>query len=363
MIKVLFELKQLYYWAMMKPIYDELAQDKNYLLKIRVGENHTRVAGLFLKADKPRIEKELMKEGYEITNKVTGFDFVFCGDTLKNPEEFGNALLCHVDHSISIKTQRYRSLAKQTDVRYLRFVEGQYRIDKFKEFGIDKNIDIYNIGTPKLDGYFKSSYSSKPVYDKLNLDVNKKTILYAPSYKPTSIFELGEVITSTKMSDKYNVLIKLHPYSWAGKYASHKQNRFIQKLVKNNSHVILIPKEDHNVVPYLFAADTLISDASGVINEFLVLGKCGVIFDLNYSELTHSDGEAVLAENLDNWLGDAFVHIHQPQDIFKAIETAINPTSDQIKEIERIKDYICHLTDGNATKRIKKVLEERFSKK
>ncbi len=359
MIKVLFDVKQLYYWAMMKPIYDRLSEDDNYQLAIRVGENHTRFLGIFLVSDKKKIETQLRQAGYNVSNNTVGYDFVFCGDTLKNPEEYGKAILCHVDHSISIKSQRYRSLARQSNVRYLRFVEGRYRIDMFKKMGLSDNIELHVVGTPKLDAYFTGEYSNRDFLLNLGLDPTKKTVLYGPSYKPTSIFDLGKQITSKSLTDKYNVIIKLHPYSWAGKYASHKQHKYIQKCVKANPNVVLVPKSDHNIVPYLFAADTLISDASGVINEFLVLEKCGVIFDKGFSEISHSDGEPVLVENLQEWLADIFVYINKAEQLESAIETAINPDNARKKKLLDKKNYLCNLTDGKATDRIKAILEEK----
>ena len=348
---------------MMKPIYDELAKDAGYELAIRVGENHTRFMGIFLISDKKKIERDLREDGYNVTDNTQGYDFVFCGDTLKNPEEYGDAVLCHVDHSISIKSQRYRSLAKQSNVRYLRFVEGQYRIDMFGKMGLSDNIELHVVGTPKLDAYFSGKYSNREFLENLGLDPEKRTVLYAPSYKPTSIFDLGREITSKALTDKYNVIIKLHPYSWAGKYASHKQHKYIQKCVKSNPKVVLVPKSDHNIVPYLFAADTLISDASGVINEFLVLEKCGVIFDKGFSEISHSDGEPVLVENLQDWLKDIFLYISSPGELEKAIEQAINPDAERKSKLLEKKNYLCNMTDGKAVKRIKTILEEKVKRK
>jgi len=80
------------------------------------------------------------------------------------------------------------------------------------------------VGLPKLDTLFDGTYNRKMLIKEYNLDPKKKIILYAPSYKPTSIFTIGKEVVS--LSSKYNLIVKLHPYSWSGKYASHSQHRF-----------------------------------------------------------------------------------------------------------------------------------------
>lgn len=360
MIKVLFDLKQLYYWAMMKPICDELQKDSNFETAIRVGSNHKKIAGIFLISNKKKIEKELKSQGYKTTNQTTGYDFVFCGDTLKNPKEFGNAKLCHVDHSISIKSQRYRSLAKQSNVKYIRFVEGNYRLDKYKELGLDKQLELFMVGSAKLDEYHGNKFNKRKWSTKLNINNSKPIVLYAPSYKPTSIFDLGKEICSKSLSEKYNIIIKLHPYSWAGKYASSKQSRYISKLVNKNPNIILVPEHEHNAMPYLFLADTMISDASGVINEFLAINKCGIIFNKNYSKINHSDGQPVITEDLSSWLKGAFIHCNSANSISNCIGQAINPKPKQIIEIKKAANYICSMQDGKAATRIKEILLNKY---
>ncbi|MEA3318327.1 MAG: CDP-glycerol glycerophosphotransferase family protein, partial [Bacteroidota bacterium] len=288
MKKILFYIAQEYYWPSLEPIYREFEKDGNYELYLSIGKNQKRFLYLFLISQKEKIENTFKNKGYKITNNTEGFDAVFCGAQVRNPLQFGDTKLINVDHGPGIKSLRYRHLLKQKDTKYICFVEGKYRIEKFKKYGLDKIHDVFDTGLPKLDKFFNGYFDRNKLIEEYNLDKNKKTVLYAPSYKPTSIFLIGDKIAS--LLDKYNVIVKLHPYSWSGKYASHSHHRFFERLRKKHSNLHLVMPEKHDIMPYMYIADTMISDGSSVINEFLAMEKCGIIVDLPIE--SHSDGKS-----------------------------------------------------------------------
>src|SRR5207245_8160161 len=76
----------------------------------------------------------------------------------------------------------------------------------------------------------------------------------------------------------YNLIIKLHQYSWRGKYAPHWHHTIYERAVTHYPHAVLIPVDDYNILPYLYAADTLISEASSTMFDFVALDKIGIIF-------------------------------------------------------------------------------------
>lgn len=356
MIRVLFEVVQEYYWTSMEPIYRVLAQDPRYELSLRIGPNHSRFLGVFLVSHKRQIEDSYIKDGYNVTDDISGFDVVITGDTIKNPEEYGNALLCNVDHGPCIKTLRYRNLLKQENTKYIVFAEGKYRIEKLKKYGLDKKHKIIDIGLPKHDPLFNNEFKREEIVKRYNLDPSKKIIVYAPSYKPTSIFMVGDKLPL--LLDKYNVLVKLHPYSWAGKYASHAQHRFFEKLCARYPQLRLVHRDEYNILPYLFVADTMISEGSSVINEFLALGRCGIIVNLPDEKLCHSDGQPHLEENSRDWLKESFVHLNDPEDLVGAVEEALYPDASRLQALERDKKYIYTYTDGKSSIRLKAAIEE-----
>ncbi|MCK4695227.1 MAG: CDP-glycerol glycerophosphotransferase family protein, partial [Candidatus Cloacimonetes bacterium] len=231
MIKALFDLKMEYHLNSIFPLYQELAKDKNYDIRIRVGKDPEKILGLFLISKKEKIVSYLKKQGYELTNNTKGFDVVISCDALKKPEKYGDVIRITLDHGVGIKTSRIRNIVKQPDFSYHVFLEGQYWFDYIKSLGWENKADFHITGLPKLDPLFwKGFYDNKKLNSKLGFDPDKKTVLFAPSYKPSCIDFIKEKIVD--LIPKYNLIIKLHPYSWSGRYAPHSHHRFYEKLAE-----------------------------------------------------------------------------------------------------------------------------------
>jgi len=357
MIKVLFDLKKEYYFNSLFPVYDALKEDADYDIYFNVGKDHKRFLGIFLIEQKNEIEERLAAKGLKFTDDVSGFDVVICGDALKNPERYGDTIRIHLDHGVGIKTLRIRNVYRQNDYHYHVFLEGQYWLDYIKSVNMDDRSTFYVTGIPKLDPFFWDGYYDKEkLLKQTGLNPARKTVLFAPSYKPSCIRYVQEKITD--LLQKYNLLIKLHPYSWAGKYAPHSQHRFYEKLAKEYDDVCLIDKDDFDIYPYLFLADTIISDTSSVVNEFLALGRHGVIYVLPEKNILHSDGMPVLSVEQDDWLKGAFTHAHSPDEILPAVDLALNPTTEMREKLKEYRDYFFTGLDGKSGKRVKEEIDK-----
>jgi len=357
MIKVLFDLKKEYYFNSLYPMYLELSKDPKYDIYFHVGKDHKRFLGIFLISQTREIESKLKKKGLKITSETSGFDLVICGDVLKHPEKYGECVRVHLDHGVGTKTLRIRNIKKQPDYHYHVFLEGQYWYDYIKSLGWENTADFYITGIPKLDPLFwKDYYNPVQLREKIGLDKTKKTVLFAPSYKPSCISFVQSRITELLL--KYNLIIKLHPYSWGGKYAPHSQHKFYEKLAADNPDVFLIAKEDFDIYPYLVLADTIISDTSSVINEFLALGKHGVIYVLPMNKLKHSDGMESVSIEPDKWLKGAFSHMFKPDDLIPAVEKALNPTEEMKQKLQEYQDYFFTGLDGKSSQRVKAKIDE-----
>lgn len=359
--RILFYIAQNYYWTSMEPIYEAFRADEHYDLALYLESNSKRVLKVIPVSQKKKLEKKYHEKGYTISKSTKGYDAVFCGAPVKKPKRFGDAILCNVDHGPGIKTLRYRHFLKQPDTQYVCFLEGPYRLDKFKKYGLDKIEAIYDVGLPKLDVFFNGFYNRERIIKHYGLDPHKKTVLYAPSYKPTSIFDIGEQVV--QLSGRYNVVVKLHPYSWAGKYASHNQHLFFENLKDRYPDFFLAPEAEHNILPFMFIADTMISDGSSVINEFLALERCGIIYNLNDDQLKHHDGQPLLEDKSSQWLQDAFIHINDPSQIEQAVGEALNPTTKRLEQIKKDKAYIFSYTDGRSSRRVKQTVDALLKQK
>lgn len=362
MKKILFDLKKEYYFNSLFPLYQALDKDPNYDLSIKIGKDQKRFLGVFMISEKGRIESNLLRKGYQVTDKTDGFDAVICGDALKHPGKYGNTIRIHIDHGVGIKTLRIRNIVRQKDFRYHVFLEGKYWYDYIKSLGWENRADFYITGIPKLDTFFwKNYYNNEKLIKKIGINPKKKTVLFAPSYKPSCIkFIKAEI---TKLIPKYNLVIKLHPYSWGGKYASHSQHKFYERLARKNRNAYLIPQNDYDIYPYIFLADTLISDTSSVINEFLALGKYGIIYVLPHENLNHSDGMPVLSIAPEKWLEGAFPHMFKPEDLIPSVESALDPTEEMKQKLDEYRNYFFTGLDGKSAYRVKNKIDELLKKK
>jgi len=358
-IKVLFRLSFLYHRAALDPVYEVMKNDDRFDIYFSCEDEKVRKF-LFLKSRRREAEDLLRKEGRRIAITRKGFDVVITGDTIGNPGDYGRTLLVFINHGTGIKNVLYRNLAKSRGTKYMIFVEGEYRKRKILEKGVLGKSEVYVVGYTKLDPIFQGRYRREEVLAELGLDPAKKTVLFAPTHKPSCIKYVREHILDATRD--HNLIIKLHPYSWSGSYAPHSHHRIYEKAVKKFDHAVLVPPEKDNILPFLVAADVLVSEASSTIFEFLALGKIGVIYDLPHQKLRHHDGTPVLDEDPEEFLRGAYPHVKSPEQLRKAIERALNPDSGMLEEMEKWRSYLFYGLDGRASKRavelIVRLLEE-----
>jgi CDP-glycerol glycerophosphotransferase (TagB/SpsB family) len=310
----------------------------------------------FQRSLRHEVETSLEAEGLATTRQRNGYDVVITGDIFRDASEYGDALLCFVNHGTGMKTILYRLLERHKDTRYIIFVEGEYRRRKINEFGVLGSSEVFVVGYPKLDPIFRGRFGREQVMRQWRLDPGKKTVLFAPTYKPTCIKDIREKILPATIG--YNLIIKLHHYSWRGKYAPHWHHKMYERAVGFYNHARLIPPDEHSILPFIHVADTMISEASSTIFEFLALGKVGIIFDLDCDRLKHHDGMPLLDEDNRRFLDGAFVHINSPEQIRGAIRKALSPSADMRKSIERYRRELFYRLDGNASDRIVDTIQE-----
>ena len=352
--KILFQLNYLYHIPAVAPIIELFAEDDKYDVAFQISLDFEYKLGIFRKRIPQSNFNIYFPSNVRSVKQGDEFDVVFGTDVI-DASKFRNALLCMVYHGPTFnKTVTYRELRRHAENRYIIFVESRFTANKLTESKSIGNSEMVVVGFPKLDPYLNNRYNQDTVLDELGLDSNKKTILYAPTYKPTSIYDLySEIFYATQ---SHNLIIKLHHYSWMGKYASRNQNRLFRKQLDNFEHAILMPQDFYNIIPLYAAADTLISEASGALIEFLITEKMGIVYDLPDKDITRSNSESLLSNNRD-YLQDKFIHISSPQELQSAIDSALNPNERQIEKIKDYKNKYFFKNDGKASERIKSYID------
>lgn len=356
MIRLLFEVGHLYHRAAFDPLYRVFCKDPNYDIAFTCSYDAERRLGVFNHSLKSELEQRFREEGLPVADGTRNFDVVIVGDTVRDPRRYGKTLLCFVNHGTGIKNILYRNLRSHLQMRYQIFVEGDYRVERIRQAGVEGISTVHKVGLPKLDPLFWSDYPSRvAILHRLGLDPAKPTVLFAPTYKPTCIDVVREHIFRETLD--YNLIIKLHHYSWRGKYAPHWHHRLYERAVTQYPHAVLIPVDDYNILPYLYAADTLISEASSTMFDFLALDKIGIIFVLPHDRLKHRDGEALLTEDPNTFLSGAFLHIHDPSEIKEAVEIALRDDAERRRAAKHYRDHFFFGLDGRASLRVKATVE------
>jgi hypothetical protein len=356
-IKVLFRIGYVYHKAAFDPVIDQYVDDPEYDVFFSLDMEKKRRFFIDFPYRAPII-REWEKRGYRFTREKAGFDIVITGDTLRDSVNYGRTMLCFLNHGTGIKNILYRNLARVPNDRYQIFVEGRHRVESLmKSPSLGRN-EVHLVGLPKLDHYFQRRYSREDVLTRWGLDPDKRTVLFAPTYKPTCLYRIKDDLFEE--TQEYNLIIKLHPYSWMGKYAPHKQHRIYERRVRNYTHAVLLPFTEYNIVPYYTAADTIISEASSTVFDFLALEKTGIIFDLESDTLLHSDGEPLLEIDNREFLKDAFIHIDSGSQIRDAVERALHPTPNMLREQNEYRGHLFYKLDGRASERFKENVRALF---
>lgn len=166
-------------------------------------------------------------------------------------------------HGIGPKSCYYTCSGTATTVR---FVEGEYRTQRLKTM-YPKDTFI-NVGFCKLDPII----NNEPINFNLaehQLDPNKKTILYAPTFYPSSIECFPKDWPNS--FKQYNIIIKPHYFSLSKE--KYKAQQALLLHWQQYDNVYLADVHDYSLVPFLATSDILISDASSALFEFAALNK------------------------------------------------------------------------------------------
>lgn len=134
------------------------------------------------------------------------------------------------------------------------------------------------IGMPKTDRLLDGTLQRDNYLRALGLDPALKTFLFAPTWRPeSSLYSMGRQIMS-QMTERLpvNLLVKLHDLVMDPATNPVDWRKELPAFEKGNVRVV----RDLDVIPAMHASDALISDASSVANEFLLLNRPIIFIDV-----------------------------------------------------------------------------------
>ncbi len=242
------------------------------------------------------------------------FDMVFCahvsGYFPKDEKE-----RIQLFHGVS-----FRNMAVRRDVLvYDRlFLTGPYMRRLFTDSQMlrDRDPRLVNIGFPKLDRLVDGTLDRRKILNRLGLSGRRPVLLYAPTgQKDNSLEHTGiAAIERLRATKRYDILIKLH---------DHPRDRSVDWPAKLkpllDDHTKLIT--DFDVVPYMFVADLLISDASSVSSEYSLLDRPMVFLDV--PQLIGNMQKKGVAMDLETWGREGGVIAQWPDESVDAVADSL----------------------------------------
>lgn len=136
------------------------------------------------------------------------------------------------------------------------------------------------VGYPKVDCLVDGSLDRDRILASLGLDPRRPTLMYAPTWSPySSLNDMGDAIVRTLMREDANVIVKLHDRAYdAAARASGgiDWRRYLERFTRESRMHVATGAD---ASPYLFVADTLVTDHSSVAFEFMLLDRPVIVME------------------------------------------------------------------------------------
>ncbi len=310
-----------------QPLYEQLRRTEGYEVHLSGGlrskdESGKWVydeAGLYDRFGIPAHERKLVSDIAE-----EDYDVLFAANTkMIEPRSVGSKV--QIFHGISFRNKAVREENASAD-HY--FVVGPYMKRKFVERGMFENGDprIVNIGFPKTDRLVSGAFDRSALLTQYGLSGERPVVLYAPTGQKKNSLELMglDVIRTITDSNRFDLLVKLHDHP------KDRKDWMTKVGALETDHTKLVRSLD--VIPLLFLADILITDASSVANEYALLDRPIVFLDVpELLQAALNEGSAV---DLETWGRKGGIIVPSPREVMGALESSlINPS--QFSEVRR----------------------------
>ncbi len=210
----------------------------------------------------------------------------------------------------------FRNMAVRRDVLIYDhlFLTGPYMMRAFQESRLLRPGDprCLRIGFPKVDRLVDGSLDQRAILRRLGFTGRRPVILYAPTgQRHNSMETVGEeVIRRLRRTGRYDLLIKLH---------DHPRDKSVNWPTRLrpmlDSHTRLA--NGYDIVPLLYAADLLITDASSVSSEYSLLDRPMVFLDV--PELLEAARQKGVLLDLGTWGRRGGVTVRWPDEAVEAV--------------------------------------------
>lgn len=345
-MKIFFDASYLYYLPHFEPVIDALNEQADCSISV-----------LFTTEPPNDISESLSRKNVtaEIVNKDERLafyrqqhpDWVIFGNAeniAAQLNEFCQTAL--IQHGLGPKSAYYN--ASSTPIQH-RFVESQSRQSKLQQLYPDKNFVL--TGYTKLDPIINDPMVKMDL-SSLGLDSNKPTLLYSPTFYPSSIENFPKDWPA-EFAD-YNILLKPHYLSLIK--PAYKKQRELLKHWATFDNVYLAKESEQNLVPFMATADLMISETSSALFEFIALDKPVII--CHFLKLRWAY-RGLLKFRLKQRLSDDYqlfqsmgANINHYRELKSAVESNLHNHSLYQKKRQEITQQVVGQIDGQCSQRV-----------
>ena len=285
-------------------------------------------------------------------------DVIFFANPFEGASDI-KALTIFLEHGIGTKSTSFYSAIEYFDI-YI--VEGSHKYNLLKGLYPKYEYKLAQVGFSKFDEIINLKDNDKDkLYKKYNIDPSKKTILYAPTFFPSSIEKMSD--TFPEEFKECNILVKAH-------YLTYERKKYKNQLKKFNTwkkyeNCVILPLSEYNLVPFLAISDIMISDESSAMFEFAALDKPVISNRYFKLRLSYYLMPWKLTKRIDKskeFYRTILDNAYNYKETIKYVKEAIiNPTKLQSKRVEFSQD-LCGTIDGNVSKRIYNTVMSKLDK-
>ncbi len=281
-------------------------------------------------------------------------DFVFFANPYEKAKEL-KATTIFLEHGIGTKSTGFYHVIEYIDI-YL--VEGSFKYNRLLELYPNYKKKIEVVGFSKFDPIVNITDKQKySLFEKFGFDHKKKTILYAPTFFPSSIEKMSDTFPND--FKECNILIKAHYLTYERKQYKNQRKKLSKWSKFENCTVVDV--NEYDLVPLYTISDLLISDESSAMFEFASLDKPVISNRYFKLRLSYYLMPWKLSKRIDN-KKDKYREIldnayNYNETRILAKEALENPSKLQHLRLKFSKD-ICGTIDGKVSQRIVNLLEK-----
>ena len=351
--RIVFDVPHLYYLPQFLPIFWELQKhDVDILFVLYTGIDGEQLSRILqdvaARESLPVKWVDGMEQGlkFHLENQP---DWIIFGNAYKYFDELPKSIkTAMVNHGAGIKSAGHDSNKLRFNIR---FAEGPYQLAQLQKAYPQGN--FIDVGFSKLDPVFNPQLPT-PALDlaELQLDPAKPTLLYAPTFFPSSM----ELFANNwpRQFSQYNLIVKPHFFTYTkSKYKAQRRKLSIWQRAAN---VYVASVDEYNLLPFFASADLLISDASTALFEFAALNKPVIWCDFlklrwNYRGIFAYRFERRMDQDIQQY-ADIALHVGRYKDLAGAVSQQLqNPQEFEPKRLEYAEQLLGRL-DGQVSSRI-----------